>query len=136
MPGKSPSPAPATFFVSLNRTRPGGIQAGGNWTTVGGEAGTETAHLHRWSIRDSLREECNNFCELLVSDAETARREIQMRIKKRVLTPRETPDGMVLEVCGDVELRRAGDVLVESSLEGIADRGHYFQVSSSIDPSP
>jgi hypothetical protein len=60
---------------------------------------------------------------LLNDDPETARQEIQGRIKKLVLTPIETPNGAVLEVSGDVELLRTGDVLDESPLEGIAQ--HY-----------
>jgi hypothetical protein len=70
-----------------------------------------------------LRKERKDFCELLKGDPETARREIQKRIKKLVLTPKETPGGAVLEVSGDIELLRTGDVLDESPLEGIAQ--HY-----------
>lgn len=77
-------------------------------------------------VRNFLRNECKNFCELLTSDPETARQEIRKRIKKLVLTPKDMPDGTaVLEVSGDVELLRTGDVLVESSLEGISQ--HYTQ---------
>ena len=74
-------------------------------------------------IRGFLRKECNDFCELLKGDPETARREIQKQIKKLVMTPKETPNGTVFEVSGDVELLRTGDVLDESPLEGVAQ--HY-----------
>jgi len=40
------------------------------------------------------------------------------------MTPKETPNGTVFEVSGDVELLRTGDVLLESPLEGIAQ--HYI----------
>jgi site-specific DNA recombinase len=74
-------------------------------------------------INEFLRKERQDFCELLAGDPETARREIQKRITKLVLTPRETSDGTVLEVSGDIELLSTGDVLLESPLEGIAQ--HY-----------
>jgi hypothetical protein len=65
-------------------------------------------------IREFLRQECRDFCDALTSDSEFARQEIQARIKKLVLTPKETPEGPVLEVSGDVGLLRTGDVLVRS----------------------
>ena len=73
-------------------------------------------------IRGFLRKECNDFCELLKGDPETARREIQKQIKKLVMTPKETPNGTVFEVSGDVELLRTGDALDESPLEGTAQQ--------------
>jgi site-specific DNA recombinase len=88
-------------------------------------------------IRGFLRKECNDFCELLKGDPETARREIQKRIKKLVMTPKETPNGTVFEVSGDVELLRTGDVLLESPLEGTAQ--HYtlprIVITIILDPS-
>lgn len=39
-----------------------------------------------------------------------------------ILTPKDTLEGPVLEVSGDVALLRTGDVLVESPLEGIAQQ--------------
>jgi len=85
-------------------------------------------------IRNFLRKECEDFCELLKADPDSARREIQKRIKKLVLTPKETPDGAVLEVSGDIELLRTGDVLDESPLEGTVQ--HYtFPVLISLDTS-
>lgn len=73
-------------------------------------------------IREFLRKESEHFCELLKGDPETARREIQKRIKKLVLTPKETPNGAVLEVSGDMELLRTGDVLDESPLDGTSQQ--------------
>jgi hypothetical protein len=70
-----------------------------------------------------LRKESQDFCELLKGDPEIARQEIQKRIKKLVMTPKETPNGAVLEVSGDIELLRTGDLLDESPLDGIAR--HY-----------
>lgn len=68
-------------------------------------------------IRAFLRKESQDSCELLKTDSERARREIQKRIKKLVMTPKETPNGAVLEVLGDIELLRTGDVLDESPLK-------------------
>jgi site-specific DNA recombinase len=74
-------------------------------------------------IREFLRKECKDFCEVLTGDRELARQEIQKRIKNLSVTPKETPGGAVLEVSGDIELLRTGDVLLGSPLEGIAQ--HY-----------
>jgi hypothetical protein len=57
-------------------------------------------------IREFLRQEYKNFCDALTSDPGFAREEIQKRIKKLVLTPKETSEGPVLEVSGDVALLR------------------------------
>ena len=81
-------------------------------------------------IREFLRRECTDFCEALAGDPELARREIQKHIKNLIVTPRETPDGAALEIKGDVELFRGGDVLLEVSLEGIAQ--HYINASMPI----
>ena len=84
-----------------------------------------------------MYKECKDFCELLKADAEIARQELEKRIKKLVLTPKETPSGAVLEVSGDVELLRTGDVLDESPLEGTAQ--HYtlprIVITIILDPS-
>jgi len=69
-------------------------------------------------VREFLRKEAEGFCELLKGAPEIARREIQKRIKNLILTPKETPSGAVLEVSGDIELLRTGDVLDESPLDG------------------
>lgn len=50
------------------------------------------------------------------------RSEIQKRIKKLVIMPKETPEGTVLEVKGDVELLRGGDVMLGSSLDGTSQQ--------------
>jgi site-specific DNA recombinase len=73
-------------------------------------------------IREFLRQECKDFCDALTSDPEFARQEIQKRIKKLVLTPKETPEGWVLEVAGDVALLRTGDVLVESPIHRTSEQ--------------
>jgi hypothetical protein len=74
-------------------------------------------------IRDFLQKECKDFCELLKGDPEVAKREIQKRIKKLVLTAKQTPAGTTLEVTGDVELFQHEDVMLNNSMEGIAQ--HY-----------
>ncbi len=81
-------------------------------------------------IREFLRQECKDFCDALTSDPEFARQEIQKRIKKLVLTPKETPEGWVLEVTGDVALLRTGDVLVESSIQRASEQ--YIGISMPL----
>jgi hypothetical protein len=44
------------------------------------------------------------FCDSLAADPETARQEIQKRIKKLIMAPRGTSDGTVLEVTSEIEL--------------------------------
>ena len=78
-------------------------------------------------IREFLRQDCDDFCEALAGDPELAKREIQKRIKKLVITPKETPEGIVLEVKGDVELLRGGDVMLGGSLDGTSQ--HYITTS-------
>lgn len=73
-------------------------------------------------IGEYLRQESTNFCDALAGDPELARQEIQKRIQNLVLTPKETPDGPVLEVSGDVALLRTGDVLVESPVDGTSQQ--------------
>jgi hypothetical protein len=79
-------------------------------------------------IRGFLRKESQDFCELLKGDPERARQEIQKRIKKLV-TPKESSNGAVLEVSGDIELLRTGDVLDESPLVRKSDvHAHHRSV--------
>jgi hypothetical protein len=78
-------------------------------------------------IREFLRQESKDFCDALTGDPEFARLEIQKRIKKLVLTPKETPEGAVLEVSGNVALLRTGDVLVESPIQRTSQQ--YIGVS-------
>jgi hypothetical protein len=73
-------------------------------------------------IREFLRQESKDFCDALTSDPEFARQEIQKRIKGLVLTPKETPEGQVLEVSGDLALLRTGDVLVQSSIHRTSEQ--------------
>jgi site-specific DNA recombinase len=88
-------------------------------------------------IAEFLRRECQDFCDALTSDPEFARQEIQKRIKNLILTPKDTPQGPVLEISGDVALLRTGDVLVESPMEGTAQ--HYtlprIVITIVLDPS-
>ena len=77
-------------------------------------------------IRDFLRKESKDFCQLLVGDPEVAKREIQKRIKKLVLTPKQTATVTVLEVTGDVGLFQRPDVMVNNLMEGIAQ--HYTRI--------
>lgn len=81
-------------------------------------------------IAEFLRQESKAFCDALTSDPEFARQEIQKRIKRLVLTPKDTPDRPVLEVSGDVALLRTGDVLVQSPMDGTSQ--HYIGASVSL----
>jgi hypothetical protein len=54
---------------------------------------------------------------------ELVRQELQKRIKKLALTPKQMPDGVVLKVSEDVGLIREPDGMLQSSLKGIAQ--HY-----------
>jgi site-specific DNA recombinase len=73
-------------------------------------------------IREFLRKESTDFCEVLAGDPEVAKREIQKRIKQLVLMPKQTPNGTVLEVSGDVELFQHEDVMLNNSMEGTAQQ--------------
>ena len=89
-------------------------------------------------IREFLRKESKDFCEVLVGDPEIGKREIQKRIKKLVLTPKQTPNGAVLEVTGDVGLFQRPDVMVNNLMDEPAQ--HYTQAfafifNSVINPS-
>lgn len=64
---------------------------------------------------------------MLTDNPELARQEIQKRITKLILTPKQTPDGAVLAVSGDIGLLRGGDVMLGSSLEETTQ--HYIGTS-------
>jgi hypothetical protein len=81
-------------------------------------------------IQEFLRQESKDFCDALTSDPELARREIQKRIKKLVLTPKDTPEGPVLEVSGDMALLGTGDVLVESPIQQTSQQ--YIGISTPL----
>lgn len=56
------------------------------------------------------------------------KREIQKRIKKLVLTPKQTANGTVLEVTGDVGLFKRPDVMVNNLMDETVQ--HYtFSIS-------
>lgn len=75
-------------------------------------------------IRSALRDQTRRLAEILTGDRAVARQELQKRIDKLVLTPRETPTGWVLEVSGSVGLfAGTGDAMLTNSLEGTAQ--HY-----------
>jgi hypothetical protein len=89
-------------------------------------------------IRDFLRKESTDFCEVLASHPEVAKREIQKRIKKLVLTPKQTPNGAVLEVTGDVGLFQREDVMVNGLMDETAQHYTHFCVVITgivLDPS-
>jgi hypothetical protein len=53
------------------------------------------------------------------------------------MTPKETPNGTVLEVSGDIELLRTRDVLEESPLDGTVQQYTLTRIAITIilDPS-
>jgi hypothetical protein len=81
-------------------------------------------------IREFLRKESKDFCSILVADPEVAKREIQKRIKKLVLTPKQTAHGTVLEVTGDVGLFQRQDVMVNKLMDGTSQQ--YIGASVSL----
>jgi septal ring factor EnvC (AmiA/AmiB activator) len=76
-------------------------------------------------IREFVQRKSQEFANILAGDAATAREQLRKRITKLVLTPKQTQDGSVFEVTGDVSLFQAnGDVMLTNSLEGIGE--HYI----------
>jgi site-specific DNA recombinase len=76
-------------------------------------------------IREFLHKESQDFCQVLIGDPEMAKREIQKRIRKLVLTAKQTPNATVLEVTGDVGLFQRQDVMVNSLMDETVQ--HYTQ---------
>lgn len=75
-------------------------------------------------IREFVQRKSQEFANILAGDAAIAREQLRKRITKLVLTPKQTQDGSVFEVTGDVSLFQGnGDVMLTNSLEGIAQ--HY-----------
>ena len=74
-------------------------------------------------IREFLQESYQQFCDVLIGDPERGKQEIQKRITKLVLTPKDTAEGRRLEVTGEVSLFIRDGVMENKSLEGIAQ--HY-----------
>ena len=82
-------------------------------------------------VREFLRRKAQEFTNILVGNAETSRAQLQKSITKLVLTPKQTPDGSVFEVTGDIDpFYGSGDVMLTNSLEGIAQ--HYIGASVSL----
>jgi hypothetical protein len=81
-------------------------------------------------IHEFLRQKSQKFCDVLTGDPALARQELQKRIVKLVLTPRDTPDGPVLQVTGDIAMFVSDDVMLTNSLEGIGE--HYIPFAISL----
>ncbi len=82
-------------------------------------------------IREFVQRKSLEFANILAGDAATAREQLRKRITKLILTPKQTQEGSVFEVTGDVSLfQDAGDVMLTNSLEGIAE--HYIDASISL----
>ena len=75
-------------------------------------------------IRSALRDQSQRLVEILTGDKAAAKQELQRRIDKLILTPRETPTGWVLDISGSIGLfTGASDEMLTNSLEGIGQ--HY-----------
>jgi len=82
-------------------------------------------------IREFVQRKSQEFANTLAGDAAIAREQLRKRISKLILTPKQTQDGSVFEVTGDVSLFQGnGDVMLTNSLEGIAE--HYIDASISL----
>jgi len=82
-------------------------------------------------IREFVQRKSQGFANVLAGDAAIAREQLRKRITKLILTPKQTQDGAVFEVTGDVSLFQGnGDVMLTNSLEGIAE--HYINTSISL----
>lgn len=89
-------------------------------------------------IGEFLQKEYKDFCELLKGDPETARTQIQKRINRLVLTPRQTPHGTVFNLTGDVELFQQEGVMLNNPLEGTAQQYTLSRIALAdimLDPS-
>jgi site-specific DNA recombinase len=84
----------------------------------------ETPTVSDEEIHEFLTRKSREIADVLAGDPEFAKQELQKRITKLVLTPKETPAGPVLEVSGDILLFTAADVMHTNSLHGIAQ--HYI----------
>ena len=77
-------------------------------------------------IGQFVRRKSQELTDVLLGDPATAKQELQKRITKLVLNPKETANGWVLEVSGDVALlaQPDSDVMLTNSREGVAE--HYI----------
>jgi hypothetical protein len=82
-------------------------------------------------IREFVRRKSQELGEVLLGDPVVARRELQRRISKLVLTPRRLVGRRTLEVTGDVSLFSRPDVMLTNSSGGI---GEHYTPSSPTDP--
>jgi hypothetical protein len=85
--------------------------------------GPQTPAPSNKEIYEFLCRRSQEIADVLAGDPEFAKQQLQKRITKLVLTPKETPAGPVLEVSGDVTLFTPADVMHTNSLQGIAQ--HY-----------
>lgn len=81
-------------------------------------------------MRGFLRKKSQNLADILLGDPVVAKQELQKRITKLRLTPKETPTGQVFEVSGDIALISPDDVMLTNSGEGIGQ--HYIVASISL----
>jgi DNA invertase Pin-like site-specific DNA recombinase len=82
-------------------------------------------------IREFVHRKSQELVDVLLGDPVVARRELQRRISKLVLTPRRLVGRRTLEVAGDVSLFSRPDVMVTNSSGGI---GEHYTPSSPTDP--
>ncbi|HWR14901.1 MAG TPA: recombinase family protein [Terriglobales bacterium] len=82
-------------------------------------------------FREFVRRKSQELVDVLLGDPVVARRELQRRISKLVLTPRRLVGRRTLEVTGDVSLFTRPDVMLTNSSGGI---GEHYTPSSPTDP--
>lgn len=82
-------------------------------------------------IREFVHRKSQELVDVLLDDPVVARRELQRRITKLVLTPRRLVGRRTLEVTGDVSLFGRPDVMLTNSSGGI---GEHYTPSSPTDP--
>lgn len=80
-------------------------------------------------IRDFVQRKSQELVDVLLGDPVVARRELQRRITKLVLTPRRLVGRRTFEVTGDVSLFSRPDVMVTNSTGGIGE--HYNQLPTT-----
>jgi hypothetical protein len=86
----------------------------------------QTPTFSAQQINGFLKRKSWVFADFLTGDPTRAKQELQKHVTKLVLTRKETPDGNVFEVSGDVSLFVEGkdDVVVTNSWERFAQ--HYI----------
>ncbi|HWR16056.1 MAG TPA: recombinase family protein [Terriglobales bacterium] len=84
-------------------------------------------------VREFVKQTCQNLVDVLSGDPVTARRELQKRITKLVLTPRRLVGRRTLAVTGDVSLFSRPDVMVTNSTGGIDQHYNHATMITAVE---